>query len=140
MKRFTTLAAIGFAALVFGISLSAQHHSDTHRHPSAAKLKNPNRATADSIAAGRVNYDKHCADCHGATGKGDGKEGEGLDEKPSNLADEKWEHGSTDGEMFVVIRDGAGPKSEMKGFAKKLSQKEMWDVVNFVRSLHHANH
>jgi mono/diheme cytochrome c family protein len=140
MNWFATLAAAGSAALLLGISLSAQHHDDAHRHPSAARLKNPNRATAESIAAGRVSYDKHCAECHGATGKGNGKKGEGLEQKPSNLTDEKWEHGSTDGEIFVVIRDGAGAKSEMKGFGTKISQKEMWDIVNFVRSLHDVNH
>jgi mono/diheme cytochrome c family protein len=136
MNMFSKCAALGVAALALSASVVAQHHSETHRHPTAAKLKNPNPPTADSIAAGRVVYDKHCAECHGKTGKGDGQKGEGLSEKPSNFTDDKWEHGTTDGEMFIVIRDGAGRKSEMKGFAKKLNQKEMWDVVNFVRSLH----
>jgi mono/diheme cytochrome c family protein len=140
MNRFVTLAAIGLAALALSISLSAQHHTEAHRHPQAAKLKNPTPATAESIAAGRAVYDKQCAECHGKTGKGDGQKGEGLEQKPSDFTDDKWEHGTTDGEIFVVIRDGAGPKSDMKGFAKKLNQNELWNVVNFVRSLHHANH
>ena len=38
------------------------------------------------------------------------------DTHPSNLTDAKWDHGSTDGEIFLVIRDGAGPKFEMKGY------------------------
>jgi mono/diheme cytochrome c family protein len=132
---FMTLFGVGVAALTFTAALSAQHHSETHRHPEAAKLKNPVAATADSLAAGRKLYDRHCSECHGDTGKGDGMAGEGLDQKPSNFTDAKWEHGSTDGEMFVVVRDGAGPKSEMKSFSKKLSEKQMWDVVNYVRTL-----
>jgi len=133
--RFSILLSLGVTMLTVGVGVSAQHHADTHRHPAAAKLKNPVAANAESIASGRKLYDRHCAECHGDTGKGDGMAGEGLDEKPSNLVDPKWEHGSTDGEIFVVIRDGAGPKSEMKPFAKKLTERQIWDVVNFTRSL-----
>jgi mono/diheme cytochrome c family protein len=128
-------ASAGVFLLALTVTLSAQHKPHTHRHEAAAKLTNPVPASAQSIAAGRKLYDRHCSECHGNTGKGDGMAGEGLDEKPSNLVDAEWEHGTTDGEMFVVIRDGAGPKSEMKGFAKKLAEKDIWDVVNFVRSL-----
>jgi mono/diheme cytochrome c family protein len=132
---FTTLFGISVTALTLTVALSAQHHSDAHRHPGAAKLKNPVAANAESIAAGQKLYDRHCSECHGDTGKGDGMAGEGLDEKPSNLRDNEWKHGATDGEIFVVIRDGAGPKSDMKAFGKKLNERQIWDVVNFVRTL-----
>jgi mono/diheme cytochrome c family protein len=128
-------ASAGAFVLALTVTLSAQHKPDAHRHATAAKLTNPVPASAQSIAAGRKLYDRHCSECHGNTGKGDGMAGEGLDEKPSDLTDAEWEHGNTDGELFVVVRDGAGPKSEMKGFAKKLAEKEIWDVVNFVRTL-----
>jgi mono/diheme cytochrome c family protein len=133
--RFTTLFTIGATALTLTAGISAQHHGDAHRHPSAAKRKNPVAMSAESIAAGRKLYDRHCSECHGDGGKGDGMAGEGLEEQPSDLTDAKWEHGSTDGEMFVVIRDGAGPKSDMKPFAKKMTARQIWDVVNFVRTL-----
>jgi len=105
-----------------------------HRHPEAAKLKNPVPANAASIAAGKQLYDKQCAGCHGDTGKGDGAMGEELNPKPANLVDADWKHGSTDGEIFVVIRDGV-KNSGMKGFGKKLTAHQMWDVVNYVRSI-----
>jgi mono/diheme cytochrome c family protein len=133
--RFALLLTIGITALAFGVGVSAQHSDKAHRHGAAAKLKNPVPASAASIAAGRKLYDRHCSECHGDTGKGDGMAGEGLDERPSNLTDAEWEHGSTDGEMFVVVRDGAGPKSEMKSFAKKIPARQIWDVINFVRTL-----
>jgi mono/diheme cytochrome c family protein len=133
--RFATLCTIGVAALGLSVGLAAQHTDAAHNHREAAKLKNPVAASAESIASGRKLYDRHCSECHGDTGKGDGMAGEGLDEKPSNLVDGQWEHGSSDGEMFVVIRDGAGPKSEMKAFAKKIPERQIWDVVNFVRTL-----
>jgi mono/diheme cytochrome c family protein len=105
-----------------------------HRHPAAAKLKNTVPASAASIAAGKQLYDKQCAGCHGDTGKGDGAMGEELNPKPANLVDADWKHGSTDGEIFVVIRDGV-KNSGMKPYAKKLTAHQMWDVINYVRSV-----
>jgi hypothetical protein len=55
--------------------------------------------------------------------------------KPSDLSDAKWDHGSTDGEIFVAIRDGIGPKFEMKGQKGKITDQDMWHLVNYIRSL-----
>ena len=54
---------------------------------------------------------------------------------PSNLTDAEWTHGSSDGEIFTVISDGAGGKSTMKSFKSKLTPEEIWDVVIYLRSL-----
>jgi S-disulfanyl-L-cysteine oxidoreductase SoxD len=105
-----------------------------HRHPQAAKMTNPVQADANSIAAGKTLYDKHCAGCHGETGKGDGSMGADLDPKPPDLTDSEWKHGSTDGELFLVIRDGA-KGTGMKPFAKKLTPHQIWDVINYVHSI-----
>src|SRR5260370_19406969 len=103
-------------------------------NPEAKKLKNPVPATPESIAAGQGVYQKFCRFCHGADAKGDGPMApEGT--HPSNLVDDKWDRGSTDGEIFAVIRDGAGPKFDMKGCAGKLTETDMWNVVNYLRSL-----
>jgi mono/diheme cytochrome c family protein len=105
-----------------------------HRHPQAAKLKNPVAPDATSIAAGGQLYDKHCAGCHGDTGKGDGSMGEELNPKPANLVDADWKHGSTDGEIFTLIRDGARGTG-MKAYSRKLTTHQVWDVVNYIRSI-----
>ena len=105
-----------------------------HRHPEAAKTTNPVKADATSVAAGQKLYDKNCAGCHGDTGKGDGSMADELTPKPSNLTDADWKHGSTDGEIFLVIRDGA-KNTGMKAFSKKMTAHQIWDVVNYVRSI-----
>jgi mono/diheme cytochrome c family protein len=105
-----------------------------HRHAAAAKLKNPVPADAASIAAGKEVFDKQCAGCHGDTGKGDGAMGEELNPRPSNLVDADWKHGSTDGEIFTVLRDGVR-NTGMKPYARKLTARQMWSVVNYVRSI-----
>jgi cbb3-type cytochrome c oxidase subunit III len=121
------------AAAVLIISLvvlvvSAQ----TDRRKEAQKLKNPVASDAGSIAEGKQLFGRYCAACHGPGGKGDG--GMALSGgTPSDLTDEKWDFGSTDGEIFAVIRDGTS--SDMEAYKDKLSEKQIWTIVNFVRSL-----
>jgi mono/diheme cytochrome c family protein len=55
--------------------------------------------------------------------------------KPSNLADATWDRGSSDGEIFWVIQNGAPPKYDMKGLKGKVSDPDIWNIVNFVRTL-----
>jgi mono/diheme cytochrome c family protein len=130
------LLAIVFTGAV-AVALAARgplDHQQPPAHPEAAQLKNPAAADATSLAAGKKVYAKNCANCHGDTGKGDGSLGEQLNPKPADLTDANWKHGSSDGEIFTLIRDGS-KGTGMKGFKSKLTVKEMWDVVNYVRTL-----
>jgi mono/diheme cytochrome c family protein len=135
--------ALFTVALTTGISVALGAHNPqdhqhpaggAHHHPQAARLKNPVAPSATSIAAGRALYDKQCAGCHGDTGKGDGAMGEELNPRPSDLTDADWKHGSTDGEIFTLIRDGS-KGTGMKPFGRKMTVHQLWDVVNYVRSL-----
>ena len=130
------LAAYGTAVLGARTPQAHQHPPEggAHHHPQAAKLKNAVPVSAASIAAGEALYQKQCAGCHGDTGKGDGTMGAELKVKPSNLSDTDWKHGSTDGEIFTVIRDGV-KGTGMKGNKSKLTAHQLWDVVNYVRSV-----
>jgi mono/diheme cytochrome c family protein len=103
-------------------------------NPEAAKMKNPVASSAESVAAGKAAFAKNCRFCHGADAKGNGPMAP-KDTHPSDLTDAKWDRGSTDGELFVVIRDGAGPKFDMKGYKSKMTETEMWNVVNYLRSV-----
>jgi mono/diheme cytochrome c family protein len=102
--------------------------------PEAAKMKNPVKSTPESIAAGKASFAKNCRFCHGADAKGNGPMApQGT--HPSDLTDATWDRGSTDGEIFAVIRDGAGPKFDMKGYKSKMTETEIWNIVNFLRSV-----
>jgi mono/diheme cytochrome c family protein len=113
---------------------AAHPPTDVHRHPDAAKLKNPVTANATSIAAGQKVYAKLCAACHGDAGKGDGRMGEEMIPKPADLTDGDWKHGSSDGEIYTLIRNGARGTG-MKAYSRKLTPHEIWDVVNYIRSI-----
>jgi mono/diheme cytochrome c family protein len=140
MRPTQTLPIVLGLALAYSVMLAAQapsehqHEAGAHRHPEAAKLKNPVPADATSIAAGQKLYDKNCSPCHGATGKGDGKMAAQLNPKPPDLTDSEWKHGSSDGEIFTLIRDGS-KGTGMKAFGSKITAHEIWDVVNYIRSI-----
>ena len=95
---------------------------------------NPVTPDATSIAAGKKLYASNCASCHGDTGQGDGRAGKQLNPQPANLVDATWIHGSTDVEIFLVIRDGV-KDTGMKAFGSRMTTHQMWDVVNYLRSI-----
>lgn len=133
--RTTSIASffIPFALLPLLAAGGQELHPATpHRHPDAQKLKNPIVIDGTSIEEGRKLYLRHCASCHGPSGKGDGSMAL-AGGTPANLTDEAWDHGSSDGEVFVVIRDGTS--SDMEPYKDRLSEKQMWQVVNYIRSL-----
>jgi mono/diheme cytochrome c family protein len=124
------MLGVGLALMAF-VSAGAQNPGGSAE---GKKLKNAVPATAESIAAGKALYQKNCRFCHGPEAKGDGP----LAPKgthPADLTDVKWDRGSTDGEIFLVLRDGAGPDFKMKGYKGRMSEKDMWNVVNYIRSL-----
>lgn len=114
------------AILSLGLSASPQGN------PDAAKLKNPIPSTPESIAAGKQAYTK-CASCHGINGEG----GPGNDLIPAapSLVDDKWDHGSTDGEIFNNVKNGVPPDFNMVPFKDQLKDEEIWNLVNYLRSI-----
>jgi mono/diheme cytochrome c family protein len=102
-------------------------------NPDAAKVKNPVAATPESVAAGKSTYQRNCASCHGTSGQG----GPGNDLIPAapSLVDDKWDHGSTDGEIFDNIKNGVAPDFNMVPWKDKLQDEEIWNVVNYLRSI-----
>ncbi len=60
--------------------------------------------------------------------------GEELNPRPADLTDAEWKHGSTDGEIDALIRSGV-KGTGMKAYGRKLTNHEVWDVVNYIRSI-----
>ena len=108
---------------------------------SATSLKNPVTPTSASIAAGRKLYDVNCAACHGNLAQGAVKAGitisileEQRGKQPPDLTDDQWDHGSSDGAIFSVIKRGL-PPSMMAGFDGRIPDDDIWRLVNYLRSL-----
>ena len=107
----------------------------------AASLKNPVASTPESIAAGKRAYDANCAACHGNLAQGAVKAGitisiieEQKGRQPPDLTDDQWDHGSTDGEIFTVIKRGL-PPTMMAGFDGRIPDADIWSIVNYLRTL-----
>ena len=99
-------------------------------NPDAAKMKSPVGATAESATAGKRVYTRMCGRCHGPEGKGDGA---AATANVPDLTDATWDFGGSDGEIFSVIHDGVS--ADMDGYAARLSDTDIWTVVNYLRTV-----
>jgi mono/diheme cytochrome c family protein len=128
-------AAVTVFAVVCGLAwpLAAQQSTRAKRI-AARSLKNPVPADEASINLGYRIYLDQCASCHGELADGDSKMSYSLDPAPSNLVDSEWTYGSTDGEIFAVIRDGIDDTT-MKPYDEILTENQIWSLVNYLRSI-----
>lgn len=83
--------------------------------------------------SGESIYQRHCAGCHGATGDGLGPDIKELIVPPANFQAAK-SRTKTDMELYLSIKQGV-LFSPMHGWADRLSDQEIWDVLSYIRSL-----
>jgi mono/diheme cytochrome c family protein len=129
-----TRIGIGVLASVVSVAALAAQSATAPRkggNPEAAKAKNPVAAGADSIAAGKRTYLRMCGKCHGPEGKGDGEAAVGA--QPADLTGAKLDYGSSDGEIYFAIHDGTS--KDMEGYGERLQPNDIWNVVNYLKSL-----
>ncbi len=122
------LASTGVAAAAD----KAAPNADERLTPEEAKkLKNPVPFSKASIARGRILFIRECTECHG----NDGKSRVDVIANATDLTQPKlWTNGTSDGEIFRSIRDGAG--DSMPPFKEEIETKDdIWHLVNFTRSL-----
>lgn len=98
----------------------------------AGKLVNPVKATPESIALGKKVYGTDCEMCHGKEGAGDGDLAADMKLKLRDFRDATAMKDLTDGQMFNAIMNGKG---QMSGEEGRMSATQVWNVVNYVRSL-----
>ena len=78
-------------------------------------------------------YRQHCAGCHGASGDGLGPDIRELIVPPANFRAVK-SRTKTDMELYLAIKQGV-LFSPMHGWADRLSDQEIRDVLRYIRSL-----
>lgn len=106
-------------------------------YPPGQALENPMEPSEASLAEGRRVFQSQCAMCHGADGAGEpAMQGE-LTAAIPDLTDGEWLYGASDGEIFTLIQSGT--PNEMQGFAGKLNDRQIWNIVNYIRSLEPAD-
>lgn len=132
---------LGAAVTCLGASLMARQAAPVV-DAEAAKIKNPIASSPESIAAGKKAYTTACASCHGADAEGAEKAGivisvieDAGGKQPPALNDDKWDLGSTDGEIFSVISNGVGPQMFMAPWKGRIPDADIWNIVNYLRSI-----
>jgi mono/diheme cytochrome c family protein len=97
-----------------------------------ARVANPVKPTPESIASGKKYFGYDCAMCHGETGDGKGEVAlsDKLDLK--DFRDPESLKNRTDGELFYILKKGHG---HMPPEQIRQSPNELWNLVNYVRSL-----
>ncbi len=74
-----------------------------------------------------------CKMGHGEKGDGGGKLGAALKPKPRNFTCKATMKKVSAGQMFHIIKNGS-KGTGMVGHGKTLKDKQIWDVVKFIRS------
>ncbi len=84
---------------------------------------------AAAISAGKANFEKTCATCHGANAQGN---------IGPNLTDDYWLHGGSIKDVFKTIKYG-WPDKGMQSWKDQYSPMQIAQLASFIKSLHGSN-
>jgi mono/diheme cytochrome c family protein len=135
VRRATRHGRWRVAALVVACGVGAWALWGPGARPAAGQVS---AAPAAPVHPGKAVYDRHCATCHGATGAADGPGAAALAIKPPPLTNGRLLNALSDDFLTTVVRDGAGAVGlapQMPGFRRLLTEREIRDVVIYVRTL-----
>lgn len=81
-------------------------------------------------------FDQHCASCHGWNGQGSGPEAFALVPAPADL---EWLRSTPKSKsepyMYWTISEGGRQfESDMPSFKGRLSKKDIWSVISYIRA------
>lgn len=121
---------ISSAILFMSISLVAQ--PKPWEVPATFKsMQNPVAKGDVSTKAGLALYSRNCTSCHGKAGLGDGVKARMLKDFPGDFSKAEFQS-QTDGSLFYKTKTG---RSEMPKYEGKLTDDDIWNVVNYMRTL-----
>jgi mono/diheme cytochrome c family protein len=125
------LAAVGSESTAFGLSLpewqffGSNTYAELEKAPEKSKSRpNPLENDPEAVAAGRLLFEDHCAECHGDDAGG-ARKGPSL--RVSEVAK------ATPGTLFWVLSNGVVRK-KMPSWSK-LPEPQRWQVVRYLKSL-----
>jgi mono/diheme cytochrome c family protein len=125
------ILVLSLCTVVFLISVASGTRQEQWDVPdSYKKMKNPVVADSASLSNGQSLYKKNCLSCHGKTGLGNGVKARTLQTFPGDLTSDEYQS-ETDGEHFYKSKFG---KDEMPSYEKVLTDTEIWEIVNYMRT------
>lgn len=90
-------------------------------------------ASSPDLEQGRTIYERHCMECHGAEGRGDGRHATSLSPRPGNLVSAQTS-AKADEDLLKIIANGR-PRTAMAAWNERLSREEQEAVLAYIRSL-----
>jgi mono/diheme cytochrome c family protein len=96
------------------------------------ELRSPIPMTEETVAEGKVIFDRFCLHCHGKTGQGDGGVPSNSEYPPPPAYNGNNLKNLPEGKMFHTITYGKGM---MGGHASQLNKKDRWMVIQYVKYL-----
>ena len=129
LKGWMALSALGLAAITCTTFAESEHGTRVPQR--IAQQKNPFPPNDKNLSAGKALYAKHCVECHGTAGKGDGKRAPDCDPAPTDLTEAAVSR-QPDGVLYWKITRGRRP---MPSFEKMMSDDDRWLVVLHMRTL-----
>ena len=135
MKKINLSMAILLLLFFMANNVFAQKAKPWIAPESSNSTENPLKGDVKAAIAGQKIFNQMCYICHGLKGIGDGAGGMSLNPKPANflLPGIKAE---TDGNLFWKLTVGRGP---MLSYEQTYSEKQRWQLVNYIRQLQKNN-
>lgn len=99
----------------------------------AGSAANPVAQDPRALIAGRAAYTGSCAECHGATGKGNGIFGQATYPPATDLTSHDAVEKS-DAQLFWIVKNGLS-FTGMPSFGKQYSDQQIWSIVSYLREL-----
>ncbi|HYW34483.1 MAG TPA: cytochrome c [Balneolaceae bacterium] len=118
-------------AYLWLVPSAAQAQSHWKAPAKADTITNPYKVNKSLLALGKKVYMSNCSSCHGSDAKGDGPAAVALNPRPANLKSKKVQKESI-GALYWKIDTGKGG---MPSWKKKLSKKQAWAVVSYIKNL-----
>ncbi len=145
MPSFAQMSVADQYSVVEYIKTLSPLFSDSSQYPlDTVNITMPVPYTYNSIERGRVDYlQMGCWNCHGITGEGNGPaaptltDADGRPIRPTNLT-RSWDVkvGRTPERIYLILSTGLNG-TPMPSYQQILTDKQRWDVANYVYALSH---
>lgn len=115
----------------------AEHVKEKPRQTKARKLPevNPVAMSTDSVHRGESIFVQRCTGCHGRKADGHGPNSIDITPRPRNLTNTAFLRSVSDRRLFESIEYGVDGTAMPSWIDYGLSQNDVGDIVNFIRSL-----
>lgn len=126
-RRATLILAAGLALVAVGCH-DGPAAADRAARADDARQRPP--VDPETLRQARELYDTRCSPCHGATGAGDGPQGQPLNPRPRNYTDPGWQRSISDAKIASTIIKGGAEVSLSPTMPANPDLKRKPDLVN----------